>query len=72
MGRFIVDFLCYEAKVIVEVDGDQHLKNQYDNRRDRWLRSQGFNVLRFSNQEVNFEIDAVMDTIVLTVEGEPS
>ncbi|NNF68346.1 MAG: DUF559 domain-containing protein, partial [Acidimicrobiia bacterium] len=49
IGRFIVDFVCYEDRVIVEVDGEQHVDNPYDRRRDAWLVAQGFDVLRFTN-----------------------
>jgi very-short-patch-repair endonuclease len=67
LGRFIVDFLCYEARLIIEVDGDQHANSTYDITRDRWLEDQGFSVVRFFNSEVNSEIDAVMDTIARAI-----
>jgi very-short-patch-repair endonuclease len=55
IGEFIVDFVCYEAKLIIEVDGTHHETDdvsEYDNRRTQWLVSQGFQVLRFRNAEV--------------------
>ena len=58
IGRYIVDFVCFERKLIVELDGGQHSENKdYDDRRTAWLSSQGFKVLRFWNHEVlgNFE-----------------
>lgn len=68
MGRFIVDFVCLEQKLVVEVDGGQHAERvEYDARRDAWLRGQGFVVLRFWNHEVMQEMDGVLERIRLTV-----
>ena len=66
-GPILVDFLCYEARLIIEVDGDQHANSAYDITRDRWLEDQGFSVVRFFNSEVNSEIDAVMETIARAI-----
>jgi very-short-patch-repair endonuclease len=52
LGRFIVDFVCMECKLVIEIDGSQHAANQYDQRRDHWLKDRGFKVLRFWNNEV--------------------
>ena len=66
LGRFIVDFCCLGAKLIIKVDGDQH---GFDGRRaanaerTRTLEADGFRVLRFSNADVLREIDSVLDTI---------
>ncbi len=69
MGRYIVDFLCYSRRVIVELDGSQHVENRYDSIRDAWLEEQGFQVLRFSNHEVNTQMDVVLDTIEAAAQG---
>ena len=45
IGRYVVDFVCFERKLVIEVDGGQHNQNQKDVRRDEWLKSQGFEVL---------------------------
>jgi len=64
LGRYIVDFVCFEARVIVEVDGGQHAEAaMHDRERDRWLSSQGFRVLRFWNNDVLRETDAVIEMI---------
>jgi very-short-patch-repair endonuclease len=42
LGHFIVDFVCFERGLIVELDGSQHADNSYDRPRDTWLRSRGF------------------------------
>ena len=64
IGSYICDFACLEAGVIVELDGSQHAgQAPYDARRDAFLRSHGFRVLRFWNGSVFSEIDAVVETI---------
>lgn len=52
LGRYIVDFVCFEAKLIIELDGGQHQDAVVqDVVRDAWLKAQGFSVLRFWNNE---------------------
>lgn len=64
IGRFIVDFVCYEKGLIVEADGSQHaLEKEKDEERTRWLNSQGFMVLRFWNHEILTNIEGVLETI---------
>jgi len=65
IGKYIVDFVCFEKKVIIEVDGGQHSEQVgYDSERDEQLGRQGFRVLRFWNNQVTQEIDAVKETIM--------
>lgn len=53
IGQYIVDFVCYPKKLIIEVDGGQHSERREEDRvRDEWLGGQGFIVLRFWNNEV--------------------
>jgi len=60
----IVDFVCLEKKLIIEVDGGQHAEQiDYDLKRTRFLESQGFRVLRFWNNEVLAETDVVLGVI---------
>lgn len=63
IGRYIVDFVCYEKKLIIEVDGGQHADKRIDLVRDNWLREQGFKILRFWNNEVLGNRDVVLDII---------
>jgi len=64
IGLYICDFASLDGKLIVELDGSQHLKRtEYDDRRDSFLRSAGYRVLRFWNGDVQAELDAVVDTI---------
>jgi very-short-patch-repair endonuclease len=63
-GKYILDFVCLEAKLVIEVDGGQHQENtMYDQNRSMWLERQGFKVLRFWNNEVLNNLDAVMQVI---------
>jgi very-short-patch-repair endonuclease len=52
IGPYIVDFVCYERRLVIELDGSQHAENRRDERRDAWLRSRGFEVMRFWNNDV--------------------
>ena len=63
IGRYIVDFVCLDARLIVEVDGGQHSENTGDLVRDDWLRSQHFNVLRFWNNDVLSNLEGVSQAI---------
>jgi len=70
VGPFVVDFFCPAAKLIVELDGDQHGTDEaiaYDARRARWLEERGYKVLRFANREVSK--DHVIDAIWREVES---
>ena len=64
---YVADFLCTEAMLIIEVDGGQHGESVSDEARTRFLKARGFRVLRFWNEEVLREIDAVCDTIIAYV-----
>lgn len=63
IGNYIVDFVCYEKKLIIELDGGQHYQSADDKARDVWLKSQGFKVLRFWNNEVLENRDGVVSKI---------
>ncbi|RWB67900.1 MAG: endonuclease domain-containing protein [Mesorhizobium sp.] len=67
MGRYVADFVCAEARLIVEIDGSQHAESRHDQERDAALKARGFRVLRFWNDEVLKELDAVCDTIIAYV-----
>jgi len=65
--KYIADFCCHSAKLIVELDGDQHGSDAavaYDAERTAYLNARGYRVLRFSNVEVMRELDRVVDSIV--------
>ena len=72
IGNYIVDFVCFEKRLIVELDGGQHAEQtEYDEARDRWLESQGFRVIRVWNDQVMRETEAVMEMILNTVTTVP-
>jgi very-short-patch-repair endonuclease len=69
IGAFIVDFVCFERRVIVEVDGGQHAERVlYDEQRTRWLEAQGYLVLRFWNNDVLASTEAVAQAILDVME----
>jgi len=63
IGKYIVDFINLERKIIIEVDGGQHLENKKDKLRDKWLEEQGYEVLRFWDNEVFNNIEGVLGAI---------
>jgi len=64
IGKYIVDFVCHEKRIVVEVDGGQHSTDKTrDNERDKWFEEQGYKVLRFWNNEVLTNIDSVLEVI---------
>ena len=63
IGKYIADFINLERKIIIEVDGGQHLENKKDKLRDRWLKEQGYEVLRFWDNEVLTNIEGVLELI---------
>lgn len=72
IGPYIADFVCFDAKLVVELEGGQHAdRRAQDAERDAWLRSQGFDVLRFWNTEVIEELDAVLSVILKKLSGMP-
>jgi very-short-patch-repair endonuclease len=60
VGPYVADFACIEKRLVVEVDGGQHCDSRTDPSRDRYLRSQGFRVLRLWNHDVLMNIDGVV------------
>ena len=67
LGPYIVDFVCFERKLVLEVDGGQHLESVGDTIRDHWLEAEGFRVLRFWNHEVLNDVEAVLAAISTVV-----
>ena len=66
IGAYVVDFVCYSHRLIVELDGPQHVTEQgkaYDECRTAWLESRGFRVHRFRNQQLDDGIVQVVEEI---------
>ena len=71
IGKFIVDFYCASAKLVIEVDGSQHYEPQgmaYDVERSAFLSALGLNVLRFSNRDIDRDFRGVCEQIDLTIQ----
>ncbi|MCG3205999.1 MAG: hypothetical protein KCHDKBKB_02725 [Elusimicrobia bacterium] len=65
LGPYIVDFVCIQKKLIIEIDGGQHATQvQYDHNRTQWLQSQGYKVIRFWNNEVLVNTEEVLNIIL--------
>ena len=72
VGCYIVDFYCYRAKLVVELDGSQHCDPEtieYDRRRTDYLQNQGIFVLRLSNRDVTENFRSVCEAIDIAVHG---
>ncbi len=71
-GNYILDFVCLEKKLIIEVDGSQHMDQpDCDEVRTKFLENAGFRVLRFWNNEVLNELESVKDVIFRALETHP-
>ncbi len=68
MGKYIVDFASLEKSLVIEVDGGQHAGSTQDMERDSWLIEQGYDVLRFWNNDVLLNTAGVLEQIRLTLE----
>ena len=62
-GRNVADFVCEEAKLVIEVDGGQHSENAADLERTAFLNSAGYHVIRFWNNDVLSSTDGVLEEI---------
>ena len=71
LGAYIADFICHDARLVIEIDGSQHAQSGRDVQRDLWFADQGYRVLRFWNNEVLAEFDAVLEKIWLTLSPSP-
>ncbi len=68
IGMYIVDFVCLESRLVVELDGGQHLESvEYDSARTAYLNGRGFSVIRFWNNQVLAEIHGVKEAILLAL-----
>lgn len=64
IGSYVVDFVHLGSKLIVEADGGQHSQSESDVVRDEWLTSQGFKIMRFWNNDILSNTDAVLTAIL--------
>jgi len=72
IGRYIVDFACPTARLIIEADGGQHNDNAYDTVRDQWLTSEGWRVIRFWNTGILTNEEGVLSAIIASLPPLPN
>jgi very-short-patch-repair endonuclease len=72
VGPYIADFLCFDLRLVLEVDGGQHAESMRDAERDRWLADNGFRTFRFWNNDVLFNLDGVPRTIADSATPHPA
>ncbi len=66
LGSYIVDFVCFEAKLVIELDGIQHANTRAaDAVPDAWLNTEGYTVLRFWNNELTENLEGVLEAILI-------
>ena len=64
IGPYFADFACLQQRLVVEVDGSQHIEDpERDRRRDQFLSEQGYRTLRFTNDKVLQDLDSVLEAI---------
>lgn len=71
IGPYVVDLVCREQRLIVEVDGGQHADNPADQERDAYLRALGYRVIRFWNSDVLGNIEGVLELLKSELERAP-
>jgi very-short-patch-repair endonuclease len=64
IGRYVVDFACREARLVVEVDGGQHAQSERDPVRDEWMRREGWTVFRVWNSDVRGSPEGTAEAIL--------
>jgi very-short-patch-repair endonuclease len=65
IGRFIADFFCDDAKLVIEIDGDTHAGREgYDINRTKWLENEGYQVIRFTNDDILTNLENVAREIL--------
>ena len=67
IGPYIVDFVHFTARLVIEADGGQHNESERDLRRDAWLESEGYRVLRFWNDDILKNTEVVLEVIFKAV-----
>jgi very-short-patch-repair endonuclease len=72
IGRYIADFICFDARVVIEVDGGQHAESTADRVRDQWFAANGFRVLRFWNNEVLGNLEGVLTVLLEALTARPA
>jgi len=73
LGHYIVDFACHRLRIVIEIDGGQHVERiKEDTRRTKFLKTEGYRVLRFWNNDVLTNIDGVLEVIQSAILATPT
>jgi primosomal protein N' (replication factor Y) len=67
IGSYVADFVCIEARLVIELDGSQHLDSIPDARRDNRIRAEGFHILRVWNDDAVMRTDEVLELILASL-----
>ena len=70
IGPYVVDFLCREKRLIIEIDGGQHSENEQDRVRDQWLTKHNYRLMRIWNNDVMSNMDGVLEAIAAAIRVE--
>ena len=70
IGPYVVDFICRERRLIIEVDGGQHADSRRDRERDKWLVDHGYRIVRFWNNDVIKNTEGVLEAIATALNAE--
>ena len=69
MGRFVVDFVCHDRKLVIEIDGGQHIREQEnESARTKFFKGEGYKVIRFWNNEVLGNLTGVLEKVAQELE----
>jgi very-short-patch-repair endonuclease len=74
VGPYYADFVCHHAHIIIEVDGDTHYSKEaiaYDARRDAFMQSKGYTILRFTNEDVTTNRDGIYTIVANSLTSRP-
>jgi very-short-patch-repair endonuclease len=71
IGNYVADFVCFEKKLVIEIDGGEHFERNRDKIRDKWFQEQGYKVLRFWNNDVLRNTDGVIQVIIKEISPAP-
>jgi very-short-patch-repair endonuclease len=69
IGPYFAHFLCREARLVIEVDGSQHIGSDHDRQRDGFMRRCGYSVIRFWNIDILKDIEGVCGSVIAALEG---
>lgn len=69
IGPYFADFLCRKHRLVVEIDGSQHVDNAHDRVRDKYMRDAGFSVIRFWSADAIRQRNVVCETILAALDG---